>query len=133
MKLKSHRKLPEDVGQMIPRVGQLTSRHLLQEHVSFKLAVCGLCVHPEGGGRTSWKLHLRCTLLALPSEVAPVQTARSLLVFLICKILAKVSAVGRTADAIINFLLVSQYLRPVGVCVAFGHCHLLHCLDFKAE
>lgn len=75
----------------------------------------------------------RCTLLALSSEVASVQTASSLLVFHICEILAEVPAVGRTADAIINSLFVSQYLRPVGVCVAFGHCHLLPCLDFKAK
>lgn len=49
----------------------------------------------------------RCTLLALSSEVASVQTASSLLVFHICEILAEVPAVGRTADAIINFLFVS--------------------------
>jgi len=55
-----------------------------------------------------------------------VQADGKLFVFHVCKTLGKIPAVERTADAIFNFLFVSKYLRPVGVCIAFA-------TDFKAE
>lgn len=45
--------------------------------------------------------------------------------FHICKNLSKILAVECTADAVFIFLFVSQYLRPAGVCIAFGHCHVV--------
>lgn len=51
---------------------------------------------------------------------ALVQIASNVLAFRIGRIPGKVPAVECPADAIFHFLFVSKYLRPVGVCVAFG-------------
>lgn len=61
------------------------------------------------------------------------QVDGKLFMFHIWKSLGKIPAVEDTADSVFNFLFVSKYFKPVGVCIAFGHCHVVPRLDFKAE
>lgn len=56
-------------------------------------------------------------LLVFSTSGEPVQADGKLFVFRVCKAPGKILAAKCAADAIFNFLFVSKYFRPVGVCV----------------